>query len=257
MGSDVIAIVSDIHANIEALEVVLADIDRQGIDRIVCLGDVIGYGPDPIPCLDHALNWDVSLMGNHEEAVLNGSFGMSALAKEAIDWTREQLQPVVGDPLGQRRWDFLEQMPLCYVEDNLLFVHGSPRDPTVEYILKGDCEDLFGDVPEKIRSIFDLVPHLCFVGHSHTPCVITEDATFMTPADFGGQYVFDKSQRYICNVGSVGQPRDGNNKACYTTYDGRSLTWHRLPYAYKETVAKIRQVGELGERSATRLEQGR
>ncbi len=256
MGQGMLAIISDIHANAEALEVVLADIARQNIAQIYCLGDIIGYGPNPVECLDKALAFDMSLLGNHEEAVLNGAFGMNQLAKEAIDWTREQLQ--TGSSGDRPRWDFLQELPLTFVEDDLLFVHGSPRDPTTEYILRSDTEDLFGEVPEKVKAWFSLVPRLCFVGHTHTPGIITEDSQFLAPHEFGHHFRFDQDRRYICNVGSVGQPRDGNNKACYTTYDraAGTLTYHRLDYPFSVTAKKIRDNPRLGERNAERLEKG-
>ncbi len=256
-GNGLIAIISDIHANLLALETVLADIERQGIKRILCLGDIIGYGPDPAECLEKAKSFEISLMGNHEEAVLTGAFGFNPQAKESIDWTRDQLKPKWHSmPDVIERWELVRSLPLSYSEDDLLFVHGSPRDPTMEYVLKTDTEDLFGEVPEKIRSIFEQVRHICFIGHTHAPGIITEDGQFLMPDEFGMRYTFEPRSRYVVNVGSVGQPRDRNNKACYTTLDGATLEYHRLEYDFQKTADKIRTIDRLDDRNAERLETG-
>lgn len=252
-----VALISDIHANLEALEVVLADISARGITRIVCLGDVIGYGPDPVACADRALAFDIVLEGNHEEALRCGPTLMNGVAKQAIIWTAEQLRPTWNrDPQARLRWKLLTGLMLCYSEDDALFVHGSPREPTVEYILQQDTHDLFGEVPEKIRSIFEQVRHICFIGHTHAPGIITEDGQFLTPEDFGMRFNFQQGSRYVANVGSVGQPRDRNNKACYTTFDGASLEYHRLEYDFQRTADKIRTIPQLDDRNAERLETG-
>ena len=257
------AIISDIHANIEAFVRVMDHIDGQGIEKIFCLGDVIGYGPNPVECLDLALRLieegrlEFVLMGNHEEAVLSGPFGFNPVAKEAVDWTREQLKPGWSSfGKSKRRWEMLKDLPLTYCEDGILYAHGSPRDPTMEYILQSDTEDLFGEVPEKISQIFSLFERICFVGHTHDPGVITEDSQFLRPMDFGRIFTVANGRRYIVNVGSVGQPRDRDNRCCYTTFDGVTIIFHRLEYDFGQTVEKIRRIPELDNRNAERLELG-
>src|SRR5262249_21261442 len=161
---------------------------RRGAKRIFCLGDVVGYGPNPAECLDRARAFDVNLMGNHEEAVLKGAYGFNPIARAAIEWTREQLRPRWHSPREKRdRWEFMKSFRLRHQEGDALFVHGSPRDPTTEYILKTDVEDCFGEPPAKIREIFSLVPGPCFVGHSHSPGVISEDYVFRTPREIDGR----------------------------------------------------------------------
>ncbi|MDP7034126.1 MAG: metallophosphoesterase family protein [Planctomycetota bacterium] len=254
---------SDVHANIEAFERLVIDLDERGIEKILCLGDVIGYGPNPVECLDLALSLiasgrlQVILLGNHEEAVLSGPFGFNPIAKEAVDWTRAQLKPRWNSLTRTKsRWEALRNFPLTYCEDGVLFVHGSPRDPTMEYILRSDTEDLFGEVPEKISKIFGLFESLCFVGHTHDPGVITEESQFLRPSDFGMVFEVAPGARYVVNVGSVGQPRDRDNRSCYATYDGVRLEYHRLEYDYGKTVEKIRRIPELDNRNAERLELG-
>lgn len=253
-----IAIVSDIHANIEAFTAVLEDIRQQNIDAIYCLGDVIGYGPNPVECLDEAYKvCRFILLGNHEEAVLTGAFGFNPTAKEAVDWTRSQLKPGwLSLSNTKKRWDALKKLPLAYVEDEFLFVHGSPRDPTMEYILRSDTDDLFGDVPEKIREIFDQIDKVCFVGHTHTPGIITEDSKWYGTQDFDGVWELKNGERIVCNIGSVGQPRDKDNRASYVSFTEHEIFFHRISYDFKKTQEKIHKIPQLDNRNAERLKYG-
>ncbi|MCD4657255.1 MAG: metallophosphoesterase family protein [Planctomycetes bacterium] len=259
------AIVSDIHSNVEALLVALKDIDKKGIknEDIYCLGDVIGYGPDPVSCLNIAMNFNFVLLGNHEEAVVNGAFGFHPAAKRAIDWTRKQIKPqVFSSGHKKRRWEFVRDLPLKIVKkeillNGLIFVHGSPRDPTMEYILKVDTEDYFGEVPPKMKEIFDIIDGPCFVGHSHVPCIITEDCAYHSIEEVGYEFKLEEGEKYIINIGSVGQPRDHDNKLCYMTIDDDAVVrWHRLEYDHKTTAEKIRAIPDLDNRNADRLEKG-
>jgi diadenosine tetraphosphatase ApaH/serine/threonine PP2A family protein phosphatase len=252
------AIISDIHSNIEALSEVFKHIKSQGIKEVICLGDVVGYGPNPRECLDLvAEECEIVLMGNHEEAVLSGAFGFHEAAKRAVDWTRNQLKPGTFSSSRKRgHWERLHRMPLTYRERDVLFVHGSPRDPTMEYILRVDAEDLFGEVPDKIREIFSMFQGCCFVGHTHYPGIITEESKFFTPDDLEGHFHVKPGKKYIVNIGSVGQPRDRNNKASYVTYDGSEIIWHRVEYDFKKTMKKIEEIEMLDNRNAERLELG-
>ncbi len=257
------AIISDIHANIEAFRAVLADIDSRSIHKILCLGDVIGYGPNPTECMALAKSLvdqgrlQTILMGNHEEAVLNGAFGFHPAAKEAIDWTRAQLKPRWYHFGGKKaRWELLKTLPLTFNEDGILYVHGSPRDPTMEYVLRSDTEDLFGEVPEKIHQIFHAIESLCFIGHTHDPGIITEDSRFLRPDEVGMKFQVESGSKYIVNVGSVGQPRDKNPRACYVTFDGKTIEYHPNENETKKTADKIRKIPQLDNRNADRLELG-
>ncbi len=251
------AIVSDLHSNQEALTAVMKDIESLGIKRILCLGDVIGYGPDPVTCIDVAREYEFILRGNHEEAVLNGAFGFNPVARAAVDWTRDQLKPQWYSLSSRRaRWDLIKDLPLMKEEGDWLFVHGSPRDPTMEYILKSDCEDFFGETPSKIKQIFDMIKAYCVVGHTHFPGVITEDSRFYTPAELGMKFHLEKGRKYIVNSGSVGQPRDGDNRACYLVVDGDNIEWRRIPYDFERTMKKILSITSLDERNAERLRFG-
>lgn len=254
-----IAIISDIHANIEALDAVLEDIrQNRKVDAIYCLGDVIGYGPNPIECLDKASDLcDIILMGNHEEAVLTGAFGFNPSAKEAIDWTRKQLKPKwYQGGKAKKRWKVLQSLPLSFTENEWMFVHGSPRDPTMEYILKSDTDDLFGDIPEKMKEVFLQVDRICFIGHTHTPGIITEESKWHDIEKFGYSWDCNDAQKIVCNVGSVGQPRDRDTRACYVTFTGKEIFFHRVPYDYKKTQEKIRSLSLVDNHNADRLEVG-
>ena len=262
-GMGLLAFVSDIHANIEALVVVVDDIEAKGIapEDVICLGDVIGYGPNPAECLDIALHFRATILGNHEEAVVNGAFGFSPMARQAINWTRAQFKPRhFGSAQRKQRWDWLAELPYAYrdEEHGLYFVHGSPRDPTMEYVQKSDCEGFFGEVPPKLREIFGMIECPCLIGHTHVPCVIHEDATYESSADLDNQITLEPNTKYVINVGSVGQPRDQDTRACYCTYDTetRVLRWHRLEYDVEKTAAKIRELPMLDNRSADRLTMG-
>lgn len=253
-----VALISDLHSNRESLSKVLDDINKQGIKEIFCLGDLVGYGPDPSFVVDTAMNWKFVLMGNHDEAVLKEAYGFNPVARAAVTWTRDQLRPGVFSGKGKKdRWKFLQNLKLTHQIDGALFVHGSPRDPTMEYVLRSDCVDLTGGVPEKIRDIFSRFPRLCFAGHTHDPGVITEEAQFISPKDCNHEFKFDAGKKYFVNIGSVGQPRDGDTRACYAVYHGDRVVWRRVDYDYKATMQKIFNTPQLDPRAGERLAHGR
>lgn len=248
---------SDVHGNLEAFDAVLALIETLGVDETVCLGDLVGYGPYPAECLDLAREFAWTIRGNHEEAVLKGAFGFNPTAKEAIDWTRLQLKPRWTSGKQKRdRWEFLRTLPVKQERGDIQYVHGSPRDPTMEYILKSDCEDFFGEPPRKIQDIFNQVGHVCFVGHTHVPGIITEEYEFLTPPEIDHTFKLEKGKKVIVNVGSVGQPRDGDYRPCFVTFDGTEITYHRVDYDVEKTVKAIEAVSELNDRNGLRLRHG-
>lgn len=255
-----IAIVSDIHANLEAFTKAMSFIDEQGIkpQDIYCLGDIVGYGPNPVECVDIAINFRFSLLGNHEEALINGAVGFHPAAKRAIDWTRNQLKPsVFSSGQKKKRWEFIRALPLVEKTEKYYFVHGSPRDPTMEYILKVDTEAYFGEIPPKIREIFAMIHGPCFVGHSHVPCLITEQNQYFDLQTLNYEFKLEPNTKYVINVGSVGQPRDTDNRSSFVTIeDEKILRWHRLEYDVQTTAEKIRAIPDLDNRNAERLLKG-
>ena len=249
-----IAVISDIHSNLEAFEVVLADIRGRGVSDIICLGDVLGYGPNPKECLDLARDLRLCLMGNHEEAVLREAqaHGFNPKASRAIRWTANQFDMLSGDRAANaERWDFMGTMELTYVENTVLCVHGSPTEPTREYIRTTDIRN-----PNKMERIFGLIEHICFVGHTHVPGVWTEDLSYKAPEDLDYTYQIDE-RKTIVNVGSVGQPRDGDPRAAYALWDGTTVTFVRSPYNFERTAQKIYMIDDLDDFLGDRLKQGR
>jgi predicted phosphodiesterase len=247
-----IALVSDIHGNIEALDAVCADIAERGCEAVLCLGDVVGYGPDPKACLDRAMGFDVTIMGNHDHAVFIEPAGFNTPAERSIFWTRKVLESEPDEALRRRRWEFLARMGTSYTQDGILYVHGSPRHPMHEYLFPDEGEMS----PEKLMQVFDLVKSVCFLGHTHLPGVFTAGYEFLTPAQVGQKRSMGEGKMVI-NIGSVGQPRDLDPRACYVTLDGNEVQWHRVPYDCKTTMEKILAIGELDDFLANRLAEGR
>jgi diadenosine tetraphosphatase ApaH/serine/threonine PP2A family protein phosphatase len=254
-----IAFISDIHGNLAALEAVFADIDRLGgVTGIYCLGDVVGYGPDPIACLELVADRCKSmLMGNHEHAVLHGAYGFHAGAKRAIEWTREAIDRL--EPPARRRavLHLLENLPTQHdigrQPGELLLVHGSPRDPVMEYVLESDLWE--GSDPEKMEQIFSGFARLCFVGHTHRPGIFTADRCFLAAPEVADGFDVGDGQ-YLVNVGSVGQPRDRDPRACYTVYKDGAVYFRRVAYDLDATMRRFRAVPALDVRFAERLQRG-
>ncbi len=249
-----IALISDIHANLEAFQVVLDDIERQGASDIVCLGDFVGYGPNPKECIDLAYEFDFALRGNHEHALLTEfeAANFNKRARRSLDWTREELSPLNEDrEANLKRWDFLDTLETTHTDGDVLYVHGTPRDPITEYLYPRDIYR-----PEKLNEIFDMVEWLCFCGHTHVPGIWTQDMIFLTPQEVNYRYHLVK-KKTVVNVGSVGQPRDGDARACYVLFDGSRIIYRKLEYPVETTVRKSRAIPELDPYLAERLLQGK
>lgn len=248
------AVISDIHSNIEATTAVLDDIRARGIEEIICLGDVIGYGPSPVETLDVIIQTvRICLMGNHDEALLEGAHSFNQWAREAIDWTRDQLRQ--GDPEEvKRRFDYIKNMGLKFQTNGLYFVHGSPRHPTIEYILR---EDIYNSTDDKFKEIFASFEKCLFVGHSHTPCIISEELEYFTIEDLNYEFDYtDSAKKFIVNVGSVGQPRDNDTRACYVEIDQNKIYFHRVGYDFESTILRIKAVERLSNKLGERLARG-
>ncbi len=246
-----IAIVSDTHANAPALEAVMADIEGRGINEIFSLGDVVGYGPFPIECLEIAKKFKINLLGNHEEGVLFDPKGFSQRARTAAEWTQKQLENLQKQG-GEDLFAMIGTMRKRHVDGSVMYVHGSPRDPTQEYIFPGDTHN-----PDKLQSIFNQVKKACFVGHTHYAGIFTEEGEFITPRELSNIYMTDDGNKTIVNVGSVGQPRDGNPMACYATFDGDTVVFHRVKYNIQKTADKIFDTPGLDNSLGTRLLKGK
>ncbi|MEZ6016647.1 MAG: metallophosphoesterase family protein [Planctomycetota bacterium] len=266
------AILSDLHGNRPALQVALADTRARGVRRYVCLGDMVGYGAEPRFCLDAMmprcgapasdadalpeappLEPGICLKGNHEEALLYSADDFNPKARAAIEWTRDEINRDL--ERSEAYWDFMGNLSASAEDDLAMYAHGSPREPVREYVLPRDVRDT-----SKMRALFaHQTRPVCFIGHSHVPAVYFEDGSYFLPKGSEGPFeLADLEQnRAIVNVGSVGQPRDGDPRLSYVLFDGKHLSFVRLEYDVEVAAAAIRAVPELPAYLAERLVVGR
>lgn len=242
-----IAVFSDIHSNFEALQRVLKYLSEEKIEQYFCIGDVVGYGANPNECtaLVKALNC-IAVAGNHDYAVLGktdiDSFNEAAQA--AVQWTKKELLPHTSE--------FLEALPIENSLCDITLVHATHQNPLQwQYLLsEKQAQQDFAFLKGKIG----------FIGHSHIPRVFEYSEKKDTVSSYNDEAVQIKSDgyRYIINVGSIGQPRDGNPAACFVIFDTdkQQLDYCRLEYDYKLTQDKIR-AARLPEILATRLAIGK
>ncbi len=237
------AILGDIHANLEALQAVLEDAERQGATHYACTGDVVGYNADPKACLQRVRSLDCKLVqGNHDYyAGCSESMELfTPLARKSIGWTRKQLS------LFERK--FLRDLPLILDVENFTIVHSSLSNPSRwSYIFRSSAAD------SHFRNQFNPV---CFFGHTHVPLAFVKDGTI--EKGFYETLHVQPGKQYLVNVGSIGQPRDRNPKAAYAIYDldEQTITMRRVEYSMEKTQRKIRAAG-LPFRNALRLTHGR
>jgi len=218
-----LAIISDIHGNLEALTAALELIDSRGVDEIICLGDVVGYGANPNECLDLIRQrCMVILLGNHDAAAVDLSIANSFTMNARLSalWTRQAL-------LDKNR-EFLQSLPYTKERGEIFLTHGSPYNPDEwNYIITDfDARDAFQSFTHRI----------CFVGHSHIPALFSES---------GGSPNLTIRDRYIINVGSIGQPRDGNPKLSFGLFDTEAWTYENIRADYDVFTAaeKINSAG--------------
>lgn len=237
-----LALISDIHSNIEALETAFNWIDGNDIDQTLCLGDVVGYGADPNPCCDILRDrCPVTLMGNHDAAVIgvmDTEYYYDA-ARDAITWTRQQLTP--------ENFTWLYNLPYSHVIREAGFFHAAPIRPSgFYYVVQTRDAQAHTAIYERLRA-------WNFVGHSHlTQCY---QLSPKRATDVTGQELAPKDgHKYIINVGSVGQPRDRDNRLCFGVFDTEAETFEhiRLAYDIASTARKITDAG-LDEKFAKRL----
>ncbi len=249
------ALISDIHGNLEALTAVFADIDSRGIEEVYFLGDVVGYGPDPEPCIDIvSRRCKLHLLGNHDHALLTVALGFNPVAKQTIDYLRDRLKPA-GEGSGpdkKRRWEYLQGLQRRHEEGDFLHVHASPREPIAEYVL--DTDATFGQ--EKLAKIFARMERICFVGHTHVPGVMMEEPRWHGVKKLGYEWEFGPGKQII-NLGSVGQPRDRDPRASYLEMNEHGCRWHRVEYDIEAVVQKVKGIDRLDDRNGLRLLQGR
>jgi len=243
-----LALLADVHANLEALTACLAHSREQGAERYAFLGDLVGYGADPAAVVErvagYAAEGAVVVRGNHDQAVVSSSETMNPAAEKAVAWTRERLSP------AQRAW--LDGLPLVEKRDDILFVHASAEAPG-QWIYVSD--------PVRAqRSLAAAGTAYVFSGHVHEPVLYYAGARGR-PIPFrpvpGVSIPVPAHRRWLAIVGAAGQPRDGNTAACYAVLDTgpATLTFFRVPYDWQAAAAKVRAAG-LPESLARRLSHG-
>ena len=223
------AIISDIHGNLEALEAVFAEIDRRGIEKVYCLGDIVGYGPSPRECLDLIIDRvEATVCGNHDHACFYEPSNFNVSAERSCYWTRQLFEDEPNKAARNRRWEFLGRLPIRAEAGKLLLVHASPRRPVNEYLF---AEDVYTN-PGKIEANFErleLHHAACAVGHTHVPGVFLDDPYFDPPAELPDPdfCTITDEEKVIINVGSVGQPRDRDVRACFVVAHEKG---EKVPY---------------------------
>jgi diadenosine tetraphosphatase ApaH/serine/threonine PP2A family protein phosphatase len=239
------AILTDVHANLEALTACIAAAKRTGVDRFVCLGDTVGYGANPNEACDLVRGTcEFTVLGNHDAAVA-GRMDYSyyyAAAREVLDWTAAKLTP--------ENLAWLRTLPYTRQEGEILYGHGSPRDPAAfEYVFALEqAEDLVLRTPGEL-------PHVIFIGHSHL------QRAFQLGTDvvdvWQERLQIDPGRKYLCSIGSCGQPRDYDPRACYGIWDDEAnlVEFHREAYDAETTSRKILEAG-LSQHFARRLLHG-
>lgn len=239
-------IISDIHANLTALQAVLED--AEPFDRVWCLGDIVGYGPDPNECIEMIRDLPElqCVKGNHDAAIL-GEIDIQAFnyeARESLEWLETRLS------IENKRW--LSELPEKITFDPFTLTHGSPRNPVWEYIM---------DIRTARENMNEFGTQYCLVGHTHIPCVFKMDGEkpdsthlYLVPPD--EPFMLDR--KCIINPGSVGQPRDHNPLSSFLIHNDQeelSFTLRRVPYDFEQVQMRILAAG-LPQRHASRLSEG-
>ena len=238
------ALIADIHANLEGLEVVLEDAKKNNCTHYVCLGDVVGYNPNPKECMKIVRDIGMPcIMGNHDEYCAGDIdlTGFNPHAGHAIKWTRDQL--------SDEERDWLQRLKYLRMIANFTIVHATL-----------DAPKRWGYVMSKLDAAASFTYQntgVCFFGHTHVPLAFIREKNSIT----GGKYdklTVEKGKKYLINVGSVGQPRDGDPRAAYVIYnlEEGTIELRRLDYDLEKTQAKILDAG-LPERLANRLALGK
>jgi diadenosine tetraphosphatase ApaH/serine/threonine PP2A family protein phosphatase len=238
------AIISDIHANLAAFRAVLDDVERRGgADKIWCMGDVVGYGPDPQECIEALRATDhVCVAGNHDLATI-GRIATEEFNPDAAASAHRTARQLSADDVA-----YLGSMPLTIEQDDFTLVHGSPRKPMWEYVLAAS---------QARENFAHFKTRVCVVGHSHTPLVFALEGEECYGRTFLNEVSVAGNARLIVNPGAVGQPRDRDPRAAYAIYDSLKglITPRRVPYDIAATQARMREL-ELPVSLVNRLQFG-
>ena len=225
-------ICSDIHSNATAFEAVLESMRENGVERRVCLGDIVGYGVDTDECVDLVKkNMDVCLIGNHDSVAVKyeSSVGFNPYAKQAIEWTQKNL--------SKESVAYIRSLPYIYEENDICFVHASPLSPA-DWVYVTDLEDA-------LNAFDHFSERYCFVGHTHSPVIIASRPLAIPKILDEYEYVIANTERLLVNVGSVGQPRDRDPRACWCLLDTETkcVRLIRVEYDIRETQNRMKKQG--------------
>ena len=225
-------ICSDIHSNATAFKAVLESMRDNGVERKVCLGDIVGYGVDTDECVDLVReNMDFCLIGNHDSVAVKNesSEGFNPYAKQAIEWTQKHL--------SKESVAYIRSLPYIHEENDICFVHASPLSPA-DWVYVTDLEDA-------LNAFDHFSERYCFVGHTHSPVIIASRPMAIPKILDEYEYVIANTERLLVNVGSVGQPRDRDPRACWCLLDTETkcVRLIRVEYDIRETQSRMKKQG--------------
>jgi diadenosine tetraphosphatase ApaH/serine/threonine PP2A family protein phosphatase len=247
------AVLSDIHSNLEAFSSVLSRISELDIDRIICLGDIVGYNANPNECVELIKERAIiAINGNHDEEAVSTKppLGLNPIAEESILWTRQAL--------NSAHKDFLKALPITTLVDGLFTAFHAPRNSKNKYIHSSRAaETIFKTMRQSKSVIKAKTIRLAFVGHTHVRCVFTEIDEMIFEKTPTEPLVLEKNNLYLINPGSVGQPRGGDPRASFLTFDStlNKIEFHHVEYDIETTIQKIKAAG-LPNLNAKRLTLG-
>jgi predicted phosphodiesterase len=250
------AVIADVHSNLEAFTAVLDDIIKQDISEIISLGDMVGYGPNPVECIQKSIEYNITnLYGNHELALFKGKTNFNPRAQKAIEWTKNVINKNSNVPEVKK---FFATIDYEYRADSFIYAHGSPRGLIDEYVIK---KDDFFKLSEKVKASlkenFEMVETVGFVGHTHIPYICTTDFYLIHPEWHNYEsYPLLIGTKTLANPGSVGQPRDKDPRACYIIFDGETIIHRRIQYDIAKTVSKMKLIPNLDSALWMRLSEG-
>lgn len=225
-------ICSDIHSNAEAFKAVLQSMEDNGVDRKVCLGDLVGYGADPDECVALAReNMDICIIGNHDSVAIKheSSEGFNPYAKQAIEWTQTHL--------SKESVEYMRSLTYIREENDICFVHASPLSPA-DWVYVTELEDAL--------DAFDhFSGRYCFVGHTHSPVIVASRPMAIPKILDDYEYTIENTERLLVNVGSVGQPRDRDPRSCWCLLDTETKCVRiiRVDYDIAKTQERMRKQG--------------
>jgi diadenosine tetraphosphatase ApaH/serine/threonine PP2A family protein phosphatase len=254
-----IAVIADVRANEQALIAVLARIAQLQVDRIWCIGSLLSHGPDPAAVVDRIRSSPVGdrcFVGYPDTDILSDGAlqNFNTEARRSFTWARQRLRPKWWSKSAtKRRWVWLKSRPAFAVDGEWQLFSCSPECPYSGFL------PIFANLVDKepLKPHFTIVRRGAFVGTISWPGIVFDDDLTWNPTKGTDQQIAVAGRKFIACPGAVGQPRDGDPRACFAIFDGETITWHRVEYDIKETVKRISVVAELPDRYAQRLEQGR